>query len=895
MGFGLSGVTDAIGLTDFGGAATAQRQSNKALQEQMGLSRELVDWWRTNAAPYQKGLMERGMGLYDEAAPTEADYSRALGQASSDVAGAFGRARDTTARGLMRYGVDPTSGRFRSAMTGLAGEQAAADAAARNAARGGLRDTAFARKSQALGLGASLNAPNYGLVGQGMSGLSSAAGQYGNLASQLSAGNQAAIGGLIQGAGAAYGGFLARPPVKTSANGGEINSRGYGLSGHYADGKQTRGYGLSGAYANGGVAAPERFMGNAERMEPPPGSLSANRGRMGLPMGGSGMSQIRGEMRGPGTPVSDDIPVTDEYGEEARLADGEVVMPTDTVAAMGLQFMQRNPERAAHMLGVKLLEEQIDQTHTPADVQQARGLSIDPRGRAGNPTGNSGDVELPAVRGLSGYADGAQVRGRGLSVGRPSPYRGYGLSGHYADGNEVRGLRVRQKLDDEDDDSKVDRPSLGTGLAENAARTIEEARRRREAMLREVNGYADGRQVRGLSGVVTVNDETEEKERPSLGTGLAESAARTIEEAKRKREEMLREAMDGGYADGGQSGLGLGLSMLGHGLANAYSRGGWLQGVQAGQQSARQAEEDAFQQQQRTDEKKRQEQFSNLVTEYGEAGEPQRPKILNQMFATDPKLGVEAKKFYGLDRSGIKYGLNPVYAKDKSGNVAGYQLSESGELREIDFPEGISPAPRLNWGDLGNRRVGFDPITGKPVTSYDIKPGPTQTPDYQGAVETAKTSGRESAEAKVKAAQNLPQAEASADELMRNLDRLVTHPGLGAAVGASSLIPVVPGTSQADFVTLLDQIGGSQFLQAFQSLKGGGTITEIEGKKAEAAIARMNRRQSEEEFVKSANEFRDIVAKGIERQRRAAGVQKTRTQQRPTVATERPSLSAFRK
>jgi hypothetical protein len=97
------------------------------------------------------------------------------------------------------------------------------------------------------------------------------------------------------------------------------------------------------------------------------------------------------------------------------------------------------------------------------------------------------------------------------------------------------------------------------------------------------------------------------------------------------------------------------------------------------------------------------------------------------------------------------------------------------------------------------------------------------------------------------------------------LEKTKTHPGRQYATGKSSILPKVPGTAPADFQVLLDQIGGQQFLQAFETLKGGGQITEVEGRKATEAMARMNPRQSEEAFLQGVNEFQSIVRSAKER------------------------------
>jgi hypothetical protein len=65
-----------------------------------------------------------------------------------------------------------------------------------------------------------------------------------------------------------------------------------------------------------------------------------------------------------------------------------------------------------------------------------------------------------------------------------------------------------------------------------------------------------------------------------------------------------------------------------------------------------------------------------------------------------------------------------------------------------------------------------------------------------------------------------------------------------------------------DTIPIIQQLQGKTFLQAFESLKGGGHITEIEGKKAEQAIARLQRTQSTKAFIAALLELREIIVAG---------------------------------
>jgi hypothetical protein len=101
-----------------------------------------------------------------------------------------------------------------------------------------------------------------------------------------------------------------------------------------------------------------------------------------------------------------------------------------------------------------------------------------------------------------------------------------------------------------------------------------------------------------------------------------------------------------------------------------------------------------------------------------------------------------------------------------------------------------------------------------------------------------------------------------------------THRGFQGLVGVG--IPglrLLPATTERDADALYTQIKGRAFLEAFETLKGGGQITEREGQAATEAITRLERNISEAEFVRAANELRDIMRRALARaDRRAAAL-----------------------
>lgn len=156
--------------------------------------------------------------------------------------------------------------------------------------------------------------------------------------------------------------------------------------------------------------------------------------------------------------------------------------------------------------------------------------------------------------------------------------------------------------------------------------------------------------------------------------------------------------------------------------------------------------------------------------------------------------------------------------------------------------------------------------------SYSVTPKPTDMPEFQAAQETAKVTARETVQRGAEATGNLPKVQASAENARNMVQGVLNHPGFSSTVGMTMLpgARFIPGTKEADFQSRMDQLKGSAFLQAFETLKGGGQITEVEGKKATDAINRMSISTSEKEFRQAAQDFLSVVDRAEQNAVRAA-------------------------
>lgn len=191
---------------------------------------------------------------------------------------------------------------------------------------------------------------------------------------------------------------------------------------------------------------------------------------------------------------------------------------------------------------------------------------------------------------------------------------------------------------------------------------------------------------------------------------------------------------------------------------------------------------------------------------------------------------------------------------------------EIGGLSKADRGEYYTPVY-----DKQGRLLSFNARSGQVTEPETPVVGAKYSPELQGKIEYSKETGKTYGESQAKSNIELPGAEIDALQSVKLVDDLLKHPGLKLSVGPGGLIPKVPGTRQADFITRLEQLQGRQFMDARQLLKGGGQITDFEGKKAEQGIARMQRAQSAEEFKAGAREYQDAVRSGVAKLRGKSG------------------------
>lgn len=168
----------------------------------------------------------------------------------------------------------------------------------------------------------------------------------------------------------------------------------------------------------------------------------------------------------------------------------------------------------------------------------------------------------------------------------------------------------------------------------------------------------------------------------------------------------------------------------------------------------------------------------------------------------------------------------------------------------------------------------YDQETGKQRADIEFAP-------ERGRIDAANAGQRAAAEVAGKAGAeaqfNLPKIEQSANLMLKAVRDLKNDPALRSVVGLDGKFNpkvYIPGTDEQRALARIKQINGQVFLQAYQTLRGGGQITEVEGEKATAAMGRLDRAQSYDDYIGALNDLEEVITSALNAARRqAAGSQ----------------------
>lgn len=212
-----------------------------------------------------------------------------------------------------------------------------------------------------------------------------------------------------------------------------------------------------------------------------------------------------------------------------------------------------------------------------------------------------------------------------------------------------------------------------------------------------------------------------------------------------------------------------------------------------------------------------------------------------------------------------QYGKQGTVVQDKDGTFYSVQFGSNGQkiVQPLQF-NGSGLAPSKGVGIAGDAM--YDKATGADVRSV-------------GSNIAGAAAAKEIGEAQGKATVDAPRINDNASQMLDTIKKAREHPGREMGTGpVAGRLPALGG-DQAGFVALMNQIQGKTFLEAFNSLRGGGQITEAEGKKATDALARLDRVQNKRDFDLALKDLEAVVK---------AGQARAQNGQRPTASQAAP-------
>lgn len=204
-----------------------------------------------------------------------------------------------------------------------------------------------------------------------------------------------------------------------------------------------------------------------------------------------------------------------------------------------------------------------------------------------------------------------------------------------------------------------------------------------------------------------------------------------------------------------------------------------------------------------------------------------------------------------------------------------------------DWYVGSRQAPKASlgqpvWGKSKKPGGGYLPFQPMSDGSYSSPADPSaNAADYTfdpGMIASDKAAGSGYGALQGPAQFNLPKTQQDVETELGNIDALLGNStGMdqsfgnlgGFSIGGigypNQWTPTLPNTPKAGFQAQLAQVSGENFLNAYQTLRGAGAITEVEGQAAKEAMARLSTAQSKEDFVKALGDLKRILAVGYQR------------------------------
>lgn len=384
-------------LASGGGGSDAAGQASNAANILAGISADQWNYYKQHYQPLETNLIAQA-----QSAGSPEEYARAAGEANANVTGAFDQARKQTESRLQATGINPGAPAYQAAMGSTDLAQGAAAAGAQTTAANNVRNLAYQKALDVVGIGrnlpatagsaatnaantaatgARLNAAQQTARGQAIAPLATALGQVATPFLTNAAKNWFGTSGSTSALGTtpSYESFNVSTPTDSywPDTGSETFTFGYargGLVGNEEPDAQKRmrlkmllmKKGLSDEeadrqsrialtrYAKGGLGSP--ITPHMKTLRPKSMDMAGYADGGGVGRQGMAMPDASnmGEMMGPGTETSDSIPAVIDGQQPAALSTGEMVMNAQVPEMSGKEILDALNQAGLRRRGIGL-------------------------------------------------------------------------------------------------------------------------------------------------------------------------------------------------------------------------------------------------------------------------------------------------------------------------------------------------------------------------------------------------------------------------------------------------------------------------------------------------------------------------------------------------------------
>lgn len=252
------------------------------------------------------------------------------------------------------------------------------------------------------------------------------------------------------------------------------------------------------------------------------------------------------------------------------------------------------------------------------------------------------------------------------------------------------------------------------------------------------------------------------------------------------------------------------------------------------------------------------QQLSNRTVEYLRSQDDGEP-FAREIEAGANPAEVMAKYRNQATKAAGTFGTTPHFIKGPDGTIKVIRFGTDGSRVIEDLPEGFELAKGTYKVETDTHTEIRDKLTNELLYTIDKNVGDAAFERQQGQMRAEDIA-------------ELPTTIARSEAAIQLIDEIIESGHVPLILGPvqGRVTPSMIGarlTITGDGINLLQKISrlqGSVFLEAFQRLKGGGQITEIEGAKAEASMIDLNNRFVDPSaYIGELRNLKSVIQEGM--------------------------------